>query len=44
MSESLSAASIGASLKNAGSALFALIKMELDPSVILGLLHEGEQA
>ena len=29
---------IGASLKDAGSALFAIIKMELDPSVILGLL------
>ena len=29
---------IGASLKDAGSALFALMKMELDPSVILALL------
>ena len=29
---------IGASLKDAGSALFALMKMELDPSVILSLL------
>ena len=29
---------IGASLKDAGSALFAMMKMELDPSVILGLL------
>ena len=29
---------IGASLKDAGSALFALMKMELDASVILGLL------
>lgn len=29
---------IGASLKDAGSALFALMKMELAPSVILGLL------
>ena len=29
---------IGASLKDAGSALFAMMKMELDPAVILGLL------
>ena len=29
---------IGASLKDAGSALFALMKIELDPSVILSLL------
>ena len=29
---------IGASLKDAGSALFALMKMELDPAVILALL------
>ena len=29
---------IGASLKNAGSALFAMMKMELDPAVILALL------
>ena len=29
---------IGASLKDAGSALFALMKMTLDPAVILGLL------
>ena len=29
---------IGASLKDAGSALFAVMKMELDPAVILGLL------
>ena len=29
---------IGASLKDAGSALFALMKMELDPSIILSLL------
>ena len=29
---------IGASLKDAGSALFAMMKMELDPEVILGLL------
>ena len=29
---------IGASLKDAGSALFAMMKMELTPSVILGLL------
>ena len=29
---------IGASLKDAGSALFAMMKMELAPSVILGLL------
>ena len=29
---------IGASLKDAGSALFAMMKMELEPSVILGLL------
>ena len=29
---------IGASLKDAGSALFAMMKMELDPTVILGLL------
>lgn len=29
---------IGASLKDAGSALFALMKIELDPSVILALL------
>ena len=29
---------IGASLKDAGSALFAMMKMELDPSIILGLL------
>ena len=29
---------IGASLKAAGSALFALMKMELDPAVILALL------
>ena len=29
---------IGASLKDAGSALFAMMKMEIDPAVILGLL------
>ena len=29
---------IGASLKDAGSALFAMMRMELDPAVILGLL------
>ena len=29
---------IGASLKDAGSALFAMMRMELDPTVILGLL------
>ena len=29
---------IGASLKDAGSALFAMMKMELNPTVILGLL------
>ena len=29
---------IGASLKDAGSALFAMMKMELDPAVIFGLL------
>lgn len=29
---------VGASLKDAGSALFAVMKMELDPNVILGLL------
>ena len=29
---------IGASLKDAGSALFAMMKMELDPAVVLGLL------
>ena len=29
---------IGASLKDAGSALFAMMKMELDPAVILSLL------
>ena len=29
---------IGASLKDAGSALFAMMKMELDSAVILGLL------
>ena len=29
---------IGASLKDAGSALFARMRMELDPSVILSLL------
>ena len=29
---------VGASLKDAGSALFAMMKMELDPAVILGLL------
>jgi len=29
---------IGASLKDAGSALFAMMRMELDPSVILSLL------
>ena len=29
---------IGASLKDAGSALFAMMKMELDPAVILGLM------
>ena len=29
---------IGASLKDAGSALFAMMKMELAPAVILGLL------
>ena len=29
---------IGASLKDAGSALFAMMKMELNPAVILGLL------
>ena len=31
---------IGASLKDAGSALFAMMKMELDPAVILGLLPQ----
>ena len=30
---------IGASLKDAGSALFAMMKMELDPAVIIGLLQ-----
>lgn len=29
---------IGASLKDAGSALFAMMRMELDPQVILALL------
>ena len=29
---------IGSSLKDAGSALFAMMKMEIDPAVILGLL------
>ena len=29
---------IGASLKDAGGALFAMMRMELAPSVILGLL------
>ena len=29
---------IGASLKDAGSALFAMMKMELDPAVILSLM------
>ena len=29
---------VGASLKDAGSALFAVMKMELDPKVILALL------
>ena len=29
---------IGASLKDAGSALFAMMRMELDPRVILALL------
>ena len=29
---------IGASLKDAGSAIFAMMRMELDPAVILGLL------
>lgn len=33
---------IGASLKDAGSALFALMKTELDPAVILALLPGGE--
>ena len=33
---------IGASLKDAGSALFALMKMELDASVILGLMGGAE--
>ena len=32
---------IGASLKDAGSALFAMMRMELDPAVILGLLPQG---
>ena len=31
---------IGASLKDAGSALFAMMRMELDPAVILGLLPQ----
>ena len=29
---------IGASLKDAGSALFAMMRMDLDPAVILGLV------
>ncbi len=32
---------IGASLKDAGAALFAMMKMELKPDVILSLLKEG---
>jgi len=29
---------VGASLKDAGSALFAMMRMELDPNVILSML------
>lgn len=31
---------VGMSLKDAGSALFAIMKMELDPRVILTLVEE----
>ena len=34
---------VGASLKDAGSALFAIMKMELDPRVILMLVEKGER-
>lgn len=33
---------VGASIKDAGSALFAIMKMKLDPRVILTLVEEGE--
>lgn len=33
---------VGASLKDAGSALFAIMKMELDPRIILTLVEEGK--
>ena len=34
---------VGASLKDAGSALFAIMKMEHDPRVILMLVEKGER-
>lgn len=34
---------VGASLKDAGSAFFVVMKMELDPHVILTLVEEGEK-